>query len=117
MMATLTTLNPATGKPGATLPADDAASVRAKSRSARLAQPAWAALPLARRLQAIRNFRARIVDQAEELARTLTRETGKPIAQSRNELAGLLPRLDFFLRETPRALRREVVFEDRKDRS
>src|SRR5688572_12659328 len=93
MMATLTTLNPATGKPGATLPADDAASVRATSRSARL------------------------VDQAEELARTLTRETGKPIAQSRNELAGLLPRLDFFLRETPRALRREVVFEDRKDRS
>jgi hypothetical protein len=29
----------------------------------------------------------------------MTRETGKPIAMSRNELNGLLPRIDFFLEE------------------
>jgi acyl-CoA reductase-like NAD-dependent aldehyde dehydrogenase len=30
----------------------------------------------------------------------MTRETGKPIKMSRNELNGLLPRIDFFLAET-----------------
>lgn len=112
-MRTLEVINPATGKLLATLPADDARSVRAKYDSARAAQPAWAGLPLPERLAAVRGFRAAIVAHTEELARTLTRETAKPIAQARSELAGLLPRLDFFLRETPRALRPETVHTDR----
>jgi acyl-CoA reductase-like NAD-dependent aldehyde dehydrogenase len=111
-MSTLRIINPATGKLLQAMATDDLASVRAKYRSARAAQPAWAALPLRRRLQAVAKFRAAIVEQAEELARTLTAEVGKPIAQARNELKGLLPRLDFFLRETPRTLRAETVLDD-----
>jgi acyl-CoA reductase-like NAD-dependent aldehyde dehydrogenase len=105
----LTIKNPATGKVIETVSTDDAASMRAKVRSAREAQPRWAALPLKRRLESIRTFRAAIVKETEELARTLTTETGKPITQSRNELKGLLPRLDFFIDETARALRPEIV--------
>ena len=112
----LTLTNPATGKTVATMPVDDSASIRAKFESARAAQPAWAALPLRRRLDAIRKFRAAIEANREELARLLTSEVGKPISQSRNELAGLLPRLDFFLRETPRVLRNETVLRDRKSK-
>ena len=37
---------------------------------------------------------------------------GKPIRQSRNELNGLLGRIDFFLAESARALRDEKVFAD-----
>ena len=48
----------------------------------------------------------------ETLARTLTQEVGKPIRQSRNELNGLLTRIDFFLAESARALRDEKVFAD-----
>ena len=42
----------------------------------------------------------------------LTHEVGKPIRQSRNELNGLLGRIDFFLAESARALRDEKVFAD-----
>src|SRR4030095_16933884 len=110
----LTLINPATGKVIETMAADDAASVRAKFQAARAAQPAWAELPLRRRLEAIAKFRSAIEANREELARILTTEVGKPITQSRNELAGLLPRLDFFLAEAPRALRDETVLRDRK---
>ena len=48
----------------------------------------------------------------ETLARTLTQEVGKPIRQSRNELKGLLPRIDFFLAESAKVLREEKVFAD-----
>jgi acyl-CoA reductase-like NAD-dependent aldehyde dehydrogenase len=104
-MPTLKITNPATGKPVASLPADDARSVRAKYAAARAAQPTWAGVPLKRRLEAIAKFRAAVIAQAEELAAILTTEVGKPIAQSRNELKGLVGRLDFFLAETTRTLR------------
>src|SRR3954468_5533607 len=96
-MAKLKIMNPATGQVAATLPADDAKSVRAKYERARAAQPAWAKTRLKQRLDAIGNFRELVVAQAEPLARVLTTEVGKPLSQSRNELKGLLPRIDFFL--------------------
>ena len=97
--------NPATGKVVQTLPADDAKSVKAKYERARVAQPAWAKVPLARRLATIAKFRELVIERTEDLATILTTEVGKPIAQSRNELKGLLPRLDFFLAETKKTLR------------
>ncbi|MEY4938530.1 MAG: hypothetical protein RIQ93_265 [Verrucomicrobiota bacterium] len=115
-MPTLPVINPATGQLIDSLAADDRASVRAKLQAARAAQPAWAAEPLRARLAVVRKFRAAVVREMESLALTLTTETGKPIAQSRNELKGLLPRLDFFLAATPRAMRPEPVFRDRAAR-
>jgi len=50
--------------------------------------------------------------QTEQLAAVLTTEVGKPIAQSRNELKGLAPRLDFFIAETARTLRPKKVSVD-----
>jgi len=35
-----------------------------------------------------------VVERSEALARTLTGEVGKPIAQARRELAGVLGRID-----------------------
>ncbi|HUR60145.1 MAG TPA: aldehyde dehydrogenase family protein [Opitutaceae bacterium] len=113
-MPKLAVINPATGKHIASVPADDAASVRAKFEAARAAQPEWAARPLRERIGAIQKFRDAIVASTERLARTLTAETAKPIAQARNELKGLIPRLDFFIAEAPAALRTERVFTDRK---
>jgi acyl-CoA reductase-like NAD-dependent aldehyde dehydrogenase len=101
--------NPATDKVVATLEADDVASVQEKFAAARDAQPRWAEVPLRERIAALRRFREKLVADAEELALTLTTEVGKPIRQSRNELKGVLDRIDFFLAETPRALRREIV--------
>ena len=104
--------NPATGAVLADVPADANAQVRVKYQRARAAQPAWAARSVKKRLATIAAFRERVVAMQETLARTLTSEVGKPIRQSRNELNGLLGRLDFFLAEAPRMLRNETVLAD-----
>ncbi len=111
-MTTLPIFNPATGQRIAAPNADDAASVAAKAATARAAQPAWAALPLPDRVAVIQRFRAAIVAELDALAHTLTLEMGKPITQARNELNGLLPRLDFFTEQCAGAIRDETVFED-----
>ena len=105
-------VNPWNGATIAEGPTDDARSVAAKYRQARAAQPRWAAVPIRKRLEAIARFRERVVALEETLARTLTQEVGKPIRQSRNELKGLLTRLDFFLAESARTLRDERVLVD-----
>ena len=105
-------INPATGAVIADLAADDAASVEAKVDAARDAQPAWAARPLAERVEIIRKFRAMVTYRLDDLAAIMTAETGKPIALSRNELNGLLPRIDFFLDNVVDTLAPEVVLLD-----
>jgi acyl-CoA reductase-like NAD-dependent aldehyde dehydrogenase len=110
-MPTLKIHNPATGTLLAEPNADDAASVAAKAAAARAAQPAWAAVPLAEKLAVVQRFRAGVVAGADALAHTLTLEMGKPITQARNELSGLLPRIDFFLEQTEPSIRDEHVFD------
>jgi acyl-CoA reductase-like NAD-dependent aldehyde dehydrogenase len=112
-MATLQVRNPATGKIEATLPADDAKSVKAKYLRARAAQSEWARTPLKERIAAIRDFRERVIADTPKLARVLTSEMGKPISQSLNELKGFIPRVDFFLEETAATLKPRKVLDDR----
>jgi len=111
MIAALAIHNPATGKKITEIAADDTTTVAAKAAAARASQPAWAATPLAQRLACVERFRALLVQEQETLASTLTQEMGKPIAQSRNELNGLLPRIDFFLQQAEAAIRDEQVFD------
>jgi acyl-CoA reductase-like NAD-dependent aldehyde dehydrogenase len=111
MMNTLKIHNPATGQLVEEIAADNAASVAAKAAAARAVQPAWAAVPMAERLAMVQRFRAGLVAELETLAATLTAETGKPISQARNELNGLLPRIDFFLERAEPAVRDEHVFD------
>ncbi|MGZ5779570.1 MAG: aldehyde dehydrogenase family protein [Burkholderiaceae bacterium] len=104
--------NPATGALITQVPADDAASVAVKYAQARAAQPGWLAVPLTERKACITRFRAAIVAELEALAATMTSETGKPIKMSRNELNGLLGRIDFFLAEVDAQLMTETVFSE-----
>ena len=111
-MNRLVVLNPATGAVIGEVPADDAASVATKAVAARLAQPRWAAAPMAHRKDCIVRFRAGVVAQLESLAATMTTETGKPITMSRNELNGLLGRIDFFLAQVEPSVATETVFDE-----
>ncbi|HEX5638382.1 MAG TPA: aldehyde dehydrogenase family protein [Burkholderiaceae bacterium] len=104
--------NPANGRVLAELPQDTSESVAAKYRAARAVQPAWAVAPLATRLAAIRRFREEIVREADRLAAILTSEVGKPIKQARNELNGLLGRIDFFLSSAESTLAPRQVFDE-----
>lgn len=96
--------DPATGAVRGTLNLDDAAAVAGKVAATRAAQPAWAALPFAERAKPIRAFRDLIIAELDRLATVQSTETGKPIAQARNELRALPARIDFFLENAERVL-------------
>ena len=104
--------NPANGALITQVPADDANSVAAKAAAARAAQPGWLAVPLEERKACITRFRAAVVAELDTLAGIMTSETGKPIKMSRNELNGLLGRIDFFLKEVDALLQTETVFDE-----
>ncbi len=93
----LTIFNPANGRPLAELPSDNSDAIAADYQQARAAQRAWASTPLTKLLACLQHFRDNVVRDTERLAAILTSEVGKPIRQSRNELTGLLARIDFFL--------------------
>lgn len=111
-MTTLTLKNPATGAVLQSIEADDPARVAEKTARARAAQPGWRRRSLADRLETLRAFRGVVERDKERLSAITTSEVGKPIAQSRNELAGLLGRIDFFLTESDKTLAPEEVHRD-----
>jgi acyl-CoA reductase-like NAD-dependent aldehyde dehydrogenase len=105
-------VNPANGTLIRELPETPAPEVALACERARAAQPAWAALPIRDRIKALRRFKNRVASRKDELARTLTREMGKPIRQSHNELNGLDARIGFFLDKAARVLAPETVHDD-----
>ena len=111
-MSTLSIINPATGASITEVPADDAFTVASKAAHARAAQPRWHAVPLAERKACIERFRSLVVRDLESLARTLTQDTGKPVSQARNELNGLLGRIDFFVGAVADATSMQTVFNE-----
>ncbi|HEX6750134.1 MAG TPA: aldehyde dehydrogenase family protein [Longimicrobium sp.] len=108
----LQVVNPATEEVIRELDEDTPDSIRAKAWAAREAQPAWAARPVAERVECARRFGELLAAETDRLAATLTSEMGKPIRQSRNELAAMAARIGFFVDHTERAIADEVVQTD-----
>ena len=108
--------NPATNALVANVPTDSATSVREKYEKARAAQPAWAHTPVIDRIDAMTRFREQLRAGRDPLAKLLTSEVGKPIAQSRNELNSVLARVDFFINNAAKVLKEDVVFADRHEK-
>ena len=101
--------NPATDRHLISIEEETAENLKNKFQKAKEAQVNWAKTPLKKRLAAIEKFKSLITEEKDNLARVLTNEVGKPITQSKNELNGLLTRIDFFLKETPKVLKEEKV--------
>lgn len=102
-------VNPASGEVVKCVPETAASELPARLAAARLAQKAWAKRAPSERKAIIAEFRRLVGERKEQLAQTLTLEVGKPIAQARNELNGLLPRIDFFLEHFEAELGPRVV--------
>ncbi|MBO0868069.1 MAG: aldehyde dehydrogenase family protein, partial [Micromonosporaceae bacterium] len=68
-------------------------------RSARAAQPGWAAVPAPVRGQAIGELGRLVRANFEALAELVTREVGKPIVEARGEVQEIVDTCDFFLGE------------------
>jgi acyl-CoA reductase-like NAD-dependent aldehyde dehydrogenase len=83
----LAVLNPATEELVAELDEAGIEEADAAVAAARKAFPAWAAVPPAQRARMLRGLASLVEDHAEELALLETRNVGKPISDSRGEVA------------------------------
>ncbi len=103
--------NPANDRYLITIEEDTKDSVSEKFNRAKAALSTWNQTPLKKRMEIITQFKLLVDQEKEPLAEILTNETGKPITQSKNELKGLMGRIDFFLSETAKVLEEEIVSE------
>ncbi|MEP7245268.1 MAG: aldehyde dehydrogenase family protein [Gammaproteobacteria bacterium] len=82
----LDVINPATGKVFAQCPAAGRAELDRAVAAARRAQPAWAALSFEHRTKFIQRLSEVLQANQDLLAGILTREQGKPVQQSKDEI-------------------------------
>jgi acyl-CoA reductase-like NAD-dependent aldehyde dehydrogenase len=108
----LAVVNPATGAVIDTVPTTTPDRLAELHADARLAQRNWAATPVGTRVAVLRRFRGLVERDARALADVLTAETGKPVAQARNELAAVLGRIDFFCDNVEAAIASSEVADD-----
>lgn len=103
-------INPATGEPLAPVPCTTVDELEQIVAQARAAQRAWAATPVEVRAEALRAFAASLGEPStgDPLARSITREMGKPLAEARAEVASVAPRLEGFITNATEAARDEV---------
>ncbi|WP_339708077.1 aldehyde dehydrogenase family protein [uncultured Kriegella sp.] len=86
--------NPATNTVIAELAADDSSEIKSKLNMLRTGQKEWSRLSVHDRLDCIIKFGKLMQANKEELAATLTSETGKPLQQALNEIVGAQNRID-----------------------
>ncbi len=79
-------LNPATEEPIAAVPRGLPADVDAAAQAAHAAFPAWSRTPAAERGRLLRACAERVRARADDLARQLTEEQGKPLEEARKEI-------------------------------
>jgi succinylglutamic semialdehyde dehydrogenase len=91
MADTLTSIEPATG---ATLWTGAAGDPEAEVNAARAAWPAWAAKPLAFRVETLRRFANLVRGKLEPLADLIARETGKPLWEARTEVEAVINKVE-----------------------
>ncbi|HEV8524641.1 MAG TPA: CoA-acylating methylmalonate-semialdehyde dehydrogenase [Terriglobales bacterium] len=82
----LPVVNPATGETLAEVPISSAKDVAAAIEAASAAFPEWRRTPPAERVQYLFKLKFLLEEHLEELARTITLENGKTLAESRGEM-------------------------------
>lgn len=98
MMTILTSFDPATGAAIWEGEAADPVAVQAAVARARGAFPDWAGLSQDVRTGHVRRFKAALEAQAEDIATTISRETGKPAWEGRAEVASMIGKVDLSIR-------------------
>jgi len=94
--------NPATGEVLGTVPDCGAAETRRAIEAAQAAWPAWRERPAAERSALLRKLHDLLLANQEDLARLMTAEQGKPLAESRGEIAYSAGFLSWFSEEAKR---------------
>ncbi|MGJ0237717.1 succinylglutamate-semialdehyde dehydrogenase [Novosphingobium fluoreni] len=93
-MTMLRSIDPATEECVWEGPQADAAAVHEAFARARRAFPGWASLSLKSRVEHVQAFKAALQDRRDALAVTISRETGKPLWETRAEVASMIAKVD-----------------------
>ncbi|MGH7042645.1 MAG: aldehyde dehydrogenase family protein, partial [Acetobacteraceae bacterium] len=99
---TLTVKNPATGEAIGEVPALGAAETRRAIEAAARAYPAWRATLAKERGAILRKLAELMMANAEDLAVIMTAEQGKPLSESKGEIAYAASFIDWFAEEGKR---------------
>ncbi len=100
--ASIPVTNPATGAQIGTVPSFDAAGTEAAVAAAHAAFPAWAAKTAKERGTILRRWHDLILQNSSDLARLMTAEQGKPLAESKGEIAYGASFVEWFAEEAKR---------------
>ncbi len=95
-------IDPATGRAIAAVPRMGAAETRRAIEAAQRVLPGWRALLASERARILRRWADLMLERQEELAVLLTAEQGKPLAESRVEVAYAASFLEWFGEEAKR---------------
>jgi len=97
-MTDLISTDPCTGAEVWRGPIADAAAVDSAIARARAAQSGWEFTPLHDRIAILRAYAAAAKDRADELARLISRETGKPFWETKTEAASVAAKVEISIR-------------------
>ena len=95
--------NPATGEELGSVPRMGAAETRRAIEAANAAWPAWRAMPARERAAILRRWHGLMHQHADDLARIMTLEQGKPLAEARGEVAYAASYFEWYAEEAKRA--------------
>lgn len=100
-------INPATEAPVAACPVADEAMLNQAVAAAKAAFPGWAGKPISERARLVDRIAEALLERADEFARLLTEEQGKPTPQAMFEIRGTAFTLKAFTQMTlePKVLR------------
>ncbi|WP_404710419.1 NAD-dependent succinate-semialdehyde dehydrogenase [Sphingomonas sp. MMS24-J13] len=101
--AVLGVVNPATGETIGTIPDLGTAEAEAAVAAAQAALPGWRAQPAGARAAILRRWNDLILAHADDLARLMTIEQGKPLAEARGEVAYAASFIGWFAEEARRS--------------
>ncbi|NYH16107.1 NADP-dependent succinate-semialdehyde dehydrogenase [Paraburkholderia bryophila] len=100
--ATFEVKNPATGETIATVPRMGTAETRRAIDTANAAWPAWRATTAKQRAVILRKWHDLMMENADDLAKILTTEQGKPLAEAKGEIQYAASFLEWFAEEGKR---------------
>jgi len=106
----VSSVNPATGEVLRELECAGDSEVQAAVARARAAQAAWAEIGVRRRVVVLREFQRGLLERKTEVAETITREAGKPVAEAlTTEVLVVLDAARFLIENAYRLLRDEPL--------
>ncbi|MCC6124707.1 MAG: aldehyde dehydrogenase family protein [Pirellulales bacterium] len=105
----LKVINPFNQEIVCALPYADDAKISLSLDRAEKAFARWCALPVAKRMDVVREGLNRLRTRAEDVARDVTLQMGKPLAQSQSEFRGMLDRAEYMISIAEQSLAADIL--------